>query len=129
MWPPLVCSECKAEFFYDSYIDADDGLGERPICVDCYQYVVTRGLISDERVVETDYWKSVGSHYGIACIGIDLDCPWCRAPNELARGQSVRALEVARRLEFFPEDNCTDRLASPDSQGEHLQSISDQIQH
>lgn len=103
----MICSECKDPFSYENYIDADDGQGERPICNDCYGYVVMKGLVSYERYTETNYWQSVGPHFGTACIGTDLDCPGCRASDTITGRFGPRALRLAERSNGFEANRST----------------------
>lgn len=117
MWPPLRCSECSDDMFYDKYIDADDGRGERPICVDYSQYVEVKGLSSNERYDETNYYDTMGTDFSITYSRSAMDLYRHYLSDELTRRHIAGTLELADRLKRSQEDRNRDRLASSDPEG------------
>lgn len=101
----MKCSECQVEIFMENYIDADDGLGERLVCVNCYNILVQKGLHVFEYYPETNYWQSVDTSNFSPSDPLPVANPCSHLSDQSTDGQGSRALGVADRSLRLEKDN------------------------
>lgn len=95
----MKCSECDSGVMYENYIDADDGRGERLVCLDCAQKISERIVHIYEDYPETNYWQSVDSSNNFIGFDPGMDYTGYHIYNVASDRSFNRTLEMARELE------------------------------